>query len=457
MTDSRAKILLVDDEPIKSSVLSDRLQAAGYAVSSATNPIEARPLLETKTFDVVITDLRMPGQDGLTFLRELKAARPDQQVMVMTAYGTVSTAVEAMKLGAIDYLQKPFAAEELMLKLQKVLQYEQLTSENERLREQLARSRAECKIIGHSAPMRMVFERIEAVAPLDTTVLIEGESGTGKELVARTIHDFSLRRDGPFVAVSCAALPQELMESELFGHEAGAFTGATSRRLGRFETAHGGTIFLDDVDDIPRSVQVKLLRVLQERVVERVGSAEPIRVNVRVLAATKVPLAALVSSGDFREDLYYRLCVVPVQIPPLRDRWEDIPLLANHFLQRLAKKMNRGNLSLTNDAVKRLQQYSWPGNVREMEHFMERMVAISKNSEFDVDDIPDLDSPGRSEGIVSLALQSVHRVDIENVVGEVECRLVRWALDQADGNLARAAELLNVPRSTLQYKVSKLG
>ena len=320
MNKAKTKILIVDDEPLKRSILEDELSEAGYVVATAANPLEAEPLLAKDSFDVILTDLRMPGQDGLAFLGELKQRWPRQAVIVMTAYGTVETAVEAMKLGAFDFLQKPFSTEELLLKLDMLFRYEQLASENEELRRQLAPQLEQTRLVGNSEATRTVLARIHAVAGSDTTVLIDGESGTGKELAARMIHSTSWRASGPFVAVSCAALPEGLVEAELFGHETGAFTGATRQRIGRIELAHGGTLFLDDVEDIPLEVQVKLLRVLQERSLERVGGEQVIRVNIRVIAATKRSLPAMVAAGQFRADLFYRLNVIPLHLPPLRER-----------------------------------------------------------------------------------------------------------------------------------------
>ena len=452
-----ARILVVDDEPIKRSVMEDELRAAGYEVVTAGSPLEAEPILSDAAFDVVVTDLRMPGQDGLSFLRELKERRPGQAAIVMTAYGTVDTAVAAMKLGAFDYLQKPFSTEELLLKLDRLLSYERLTSENEALRRQLSPQVEPTCIVGQSDAIREVLARIHAVARVDTTVLIDGESGTGKELVARTIHETSSRPSGPFVAVSCAALPRELVEAELFGHEVGAFTGATKQRIGRMELAHGGTLFLDDVDDIPLDVQVRLLRVLQERKFERVGGGAPIRVNIRVIAATKRLLPAMVAAGRFREDLFYRLNVVPLHMPPLRERPDDIPPLVAHFLEKAAMKMNRGRMTASREAVAKLEAYNWPGNVRELEHLIERMVALSTLDHLDVEDVPELTSPPGTSDIVTLKLGRADAVDMVGVLADVEARMVRWALDRSNGNLARAAEMLGIPRSTLQYRVSKLG
>ena len=457
MNTPSCKVLVVDDEPIKRSVLEDGLRDAGYSVSATGNPMEAEPLLEKTYFDVIITDLRMPGQDGLSFLSDLKRQRPEQAVIVMTAYGTVETAVEAMKLGAFDYIQKPFSTEELLLKLDRLLRYEGLSRENEALRRALSPRAEETRIVGNSDAIRRVLTSIHAMSGTDSNVLIEGESGTGKELSAKVIHETSHRASGPFVAVSCAALPKELVESELFGHEPGAFTGATKRRLGRFELARAGTLFLDDVDDIPLDVQVKLLRVLQDRTFERVGGEQSIRVNVRVIAATKRSLAAMTANNEFREDLYYRLSVVPLRIPPLRERLEDIPPLVEHFLEKIAVRLNRGKLSICASAVAKLQAYHWPGNVRELEHLLERMVTFAREDRLEESDIPELTSAGDSAGLVSLTLDRVDTVDMAEVLSEVESRMVRWALDRSRGNLARAAAMLGLPRSTLQYKAAKLG
>lgn len=457
MVKSRTNILIVDDEPIKRSVLEDELVDAGYSVVTAGNPLEAEPILESTLFDVIVTDVRMPGQSGLSFLRELKLKRPEQAVIVMTGFGTVDAAVEAMKLGAFDYLQKPFSTEQFLLKLDRLFKYQKLANENEGLRKQLELPRTESRVIGQSKPMREVMARIHAVAGTDATVLIEGESGTGKELVARTIHETSHRISGPLIAVSCAALPKDLMETELFGHEPGAFTGAARRRIGRFEMAHGGTLFLDDVDDIPLELQVKLVRVLQERTFERVGGEEPITINIRLIAATKKPLASLVHAGKFREDLYYRLNVVPLRLPPLRERTEDIPLLIDYFLERLAIKANRGKLSISAQAVAKLQSYHWPGNVRELEHILERIVSLARDDAIEEMHVPELERVTGADGVVSLVLRGVENVDMASVVTDVERRLVDWALTRSQGNLAKAAEMLGIPRSTLQYKVTKLA
>ncbi|MBI5725083.1 MAG: sigma-54-dependent Fis family transcriptional regulator [Planctomycetes bacterium] len=451
---ARARILIVDDERIKRSILEDELKAGGYEVAIAENPLQAEPKMAKATFDVIVTDLRMPGQDGLSFLRQVKQRQPDQQVIVMTAYGTVETAVEAMKLGAFDYLLKPFATEELLLKIDRLLQYRRLASENEALRQQLA-VQGPSRIVGQSESIRQLLARIHMVAATDSTVLIDGESGTGKELVARMLHETSHRSQGPFVAVSCAALPKELIESELFGHESGAFTGASRQRIGRFELAHGGTLFLDEVDDIPMEVQVKLLRALQERTFDRVGGEGTVQFNVRVVAATKRPIAPLVEEGRFREDLYYRLAVVPLHIPPLRERREDIRCLVEFFLQRLATRLNRESLSVTPEALRKLQEYSWPGNVRQLEHMLEQMAALNPGGILDVPDLPPTVLSCQQSGIVSLSLEGRSRVDLSKVMEETEASLLQWAIQKCGGNLNQAAAVLGIARSTLQYKAAK--
>jgi DNA-binding NtrC family response regulator len=451
------RLLVIDDEPLKRSVLSDGLTQAGYQVTCAANAVEATQILSQEDFDVVITDLRMPGKDGLTLVREIRNKKPHQPVIVMTAYGTVETAVEAMKLGAFDFLQKPFSTEELLLKLDKLIQFEKLANENKALRKRLRHPRTEHRIVGRSEGMRQIMARIHAVAQTEATVLIEGESGTGKELIAREIHLTSPRCGGPFIPVSCAALPRDLIESELFGYEPGAFTGATQTRLGRFEMATGGTLFLDDIDDVPLEVQVKLVRVLQERSVERIGGQTAISLDVRILAATKKPLATLVAVGNFREDLYYRLNVVPLQIPPLHHRTGDIPLLAEYFLEKFAVKMNRHKLSLLPEAIEHLQAYAWPGNVRELEHTVERIVALTSQEAIGPDEVlPLLPTHNTPNPVFHLTLDGLEQVDMNALIQDVEQQILNWALAKTDGNLAQTSQLLGIPRSTLQYKVQKL-
>ncbi|HDI00705.1 MAG TPA: sigma-54-dependent Fis family transcriptional regulator, partial [Firmicutes bacterium] len=359
------RVLLVEDDRVARVPLRDDIAEAGYDVDEAGSAEEALELLGKKGYDVVVTDLRMPGMDGIELLERIKAESPDTEVIVITAYGTVRTAVRAMKLGAYEYLTKPFDNEELLLLLERIRRMREVMEENVRLRRRLEERYRLEDMVGKGHKMQEVFRLIRTVASSDSTVLLQGETGTGKELAAHAIHELSPRRDGPFVKVSCAALSRELLESELFGHVKGAFTSAVKDKPGKFELADGGTIFLDEVDDIPLELQVKLLRVLQEREFERVGGTRTIRVDVRVIAATKVDLLERVRRGLFREDLYYRLNVVPIRLPPLRERKEDVPLLMEHFLRKLGAE---GRIEMTPEAMKLLMDYDWPGNVRELEN-----------------------------------------------------------------------------------------
>ena len=456
MKSGRRTILIVDDEPVKRTVMEEELSTVGYDVATAANPLEADRILTDKSFDVIITDLRMPGQDGISFLRTLKSQQPDQVVIVMTAYGTVDSAVEAMKLGAFDYLQKPFTTEELMLKLDRIRHYQQLTEENKALRQQINSARSETRLVGESEAVRGVLSKIHAVSDTDSTVLIEGESGTGKELVARLIHESSYRNTGPFVSVACASLPEPLIESELFGHEPGAFTDARTRRLGRFELAHTGTLFLDDVDDTPLSVQVKLLRVLQERSFERLGSERSMSVNVRLVAATKHNLRRLIANGDFREDLYYRLSVVPIHLPPLRDRMEDVPLLVSYFLESISMRLAKADIAIDQAAIHKLMRHSWPGNVRELEHIIEQVVTLTNKTRITADDIPLSPEAAGLGQPVQINLQNLSEVDLQKILDDVQAKLIHWAVAKCGGNLAKAARRLGLPRSSLQYKLGKL-
>ena len=456
MTQQRPSLLIVDDEEIKTVVLQDVLTEAGYEVELARNPLEAKRRLDQRSFDVIISDIRMPGMDGLTFMRQVKQNRPRQAFMMMTAYGSVDNAVEAMKLGAFDFLQKPFNSEELILKLDRLVNFEGLVKENLALKQQLASLRPEPKLIGQSAAIRDVLSRIHAVASTDSTILIEGESGTGKDVVARLIHEASHRGRGAFVPVSCASLPESLIEAELFGHEAGAFTGATQRRKGRFELADGGTLFLDDVDDVPMSMQVKLLRTLQERAIERVGSAAKIAVDLRLIAATKLDLRKQVVEKNFREDLFYRLSVIPIYLPPLRNRREDIPLLVGHFVNQFAHRQGRDTPEMAPDALEQLCEYSWPGNVRELEHYVEQLMALTRKDRLERADLPMLRPLQEAGGPIDLNLAHCTSVDLQAVMNQTEARLIEWALHRTGGNLARTAEALMIPRSTLQYRLSRL-
>lgn len=448
------KILIVEDEKIKRITLTDALLQQGYDVLAVENPMEALNIFKDKEFDVVITDIRLPQMNGLEFLEKVKSLKPDTTVIVMTAYATVDTAIRAMKLGAYDYITKPFSSEELILILERLKDFKRLVEENIKLKQEITGRYSFGNIVGKSKRMQDVYELIKTVAPRDATVLIVGESGTGKELIANAIHYNSPRKDRSLIKCSCAALAETLLESELFGHERGAFTGAVKERKGRFELAAGGSIFLDDIDDVPLSVQTKLLRVLQEKEVERVGGAKTIKIDIRIICATKVDLLKLVKQGKFREDLYYRLNIVPINLPPLRERKEDIPLIVDNLLNKHCSKGEKK--VFCPEAMKLLINYDWPGNVRELENIVERVVTLTRNQEIRPEDMPDflVASPEK--------MCDRHLIDImgeaasfEEMITDMERRLLILALEKAGGNKSEAARILKMKRETLRDKVEK--
>ncbi len=445
------KVLLVDDEDTLRMSLADDLREAGYDVLDFPAAPPALEYLRTEGgVGAIITDWKMPEMDGMSFLRQARQADPDVLVIVITAYGTVHTAVEAVKQGAYDYLLKPFDTDELLLTLERALRYRATIEDNRRLSARLEERTRFHRLLGTSPAMVRVFEQLAVVASTNSTVLIVGETGTGKELVAEAIHHASPRKDKPLVRVSCAALSKEILESELFGHEKGAFTGAIRDKVGRFEKAQGGTIYLDDVDDIPMDIQVKLLRVLQERTMERVGSTTPIPLDVRVIASTKVDLRKRAAEGRFREDLFYRLNVVPIHVPPLRERTEDIPLLAQHFLKKYG---GARNLRLTPAALEALISYPWPGNVRELEHLMERLSLTSRRDLIDSTDLPEeILCPPDTDRFSEIGKKS-----LDEIIDELTRRVIRAALARTGGNKTKAAELLKTPPSTLRSRMEKLG
>ncbi len=451
----KGRILVVDDEKLKRVTLKTQLEDEGYVVETGENAFVGLEHLRSNSFDVVITDLRMPSMDGLTFLREIKKLSPGTEVIMMTAYGSIENAVEAMKEGAYDYITKPFPYEELSIKLERLMEHREGREEIEALRRKIESQYGYQNLIGRSLPMRMVFEKAEMVADSDVTVLIQGETGTGKEMLANAIHYNSSRRHGPFVKLSCAILNRDILESELFGHEKGAFTGALRRKRGRFELADGGTIFLDDVDDIPFDLQVKLLRVIQEKTFERVGGEQPLKVDVRLICATKKDLLKMVGDGAFREDLYYRLNVVKIELPPLRARGDDVLLLASHFLERLSKEQDRPAKRLSPDVQRILLRYQWPGNVRELQNVIEHGVALSRADTVCVEDLPEyLQRTGTGPEVASLSLNGEQKVNFAEVIRDTEAQLIFWALERAGGNQAKAAELLSIPRTTLRDKLA---
>jgi len=443
------RILVVDDEPAQRELVGGFLRKHGFDVVEAGGGSEAVARFKQEAFDLVLTDQRMPDLSGLEVLEAVRSTSPETAVVIMTAYGTIGTAVSAVKAGAADYLTKPLNLDDLLHRVHRVRERQRLVAENRELREALAERHRVEGIIGDSGRMQEVLSLVRRVAPSDATVLIRGESGTGKELIARALHYASPRAGGPLVKVNCAALAESLLEAELFGHEKGAFTGAVASRKGRFEVADGGSIFLDEIGDLPPHLQVKLLRVLQEREFERVGSSRPIKVDVRLLAATHRDLEALVREGRFREDLYYRINVVTIALPPLRERREDLPPLIEHFLRAFAGKNGKTVRGLTREAREALLRYDYPGNIRELENLIERAVVLTRDDVIGVEDLPltlETPAPGSGEGAGLIA-----------AVEGLERRMIREALGKADGTQTRAAELLGISERVLRYKLKKYG
>ncbi|MFN9755051.1 MAG: sigma-54-dependent transcriptional regulator [Planctomycetota bacterium] len=452
MTGQPVRILLVEDEATIAVTLTDDLEAAGYEVKHVADGKAAISELGQTSYDVVITDVRLPGAAGMQVLQAAKRARPDTEVLVMTAFATVEHAVEAMRLGADDYIPKPFLNEQVLERIQRIGKFRALLSENQRLREQLkdVHGQGLPGVIGQSRAMQTVVKTVRTVAPTDASVLIEGESGTGKERIARAIHQLSARKDKPFVALSCGALPDTLLETELFGHEKGAFTDAQKLRRGRFEVADGGTIFLDDIDDMPLSVQVKLLRVLQEREFERVGGESLVKVDIRVVAATKVPLLEHVRAGKFREDLYYRLNVVPVRLPPLREREGDMPMLVQHFVEKLG---GGRPLTVKTDVLEAMAEYSWPGNVRELENRIAQAVALSGGATvLKKEHLLPVDRSRRAALEPPTALRSLREVLVD-----AEREHLRAVLRGVGGHRTKAASVLGISRKVLWEKLKDYG
>ncbi len=444
-----ATLLVADDDPGLRESLERTLTREGYTVALASDGRAALERLQSGGVDLVVTDLKMPGLTGLELLRAAKAIAPDVDVILLTAFGTVEEAVKAMKDGAYDFLTKPFRREQLLKLIDKALERRDLISKNRALQQRLDDLLRQGAIVGTSPAFRRMMTLVEQVADSSATVLIQGESGAGKESVVRAIHERSPRRSGPFVAVNCAALPETLLESELFGYEKGAFTGAAGRKEGRFELADGGTLFLDEVADLSTVTQPKILRVLQEGEFERLGGTRTIRVDVRIVAATNQDLAQMVKEKRFREDLYYRLNVITITVPPLRERREDISVLAQHFLRVYAAKNNRRLEGLTDDAVRRLEAYAWPGNVRELENVIERGVVLARGARVDVTDLPP-----EIAGATPLP-EGVLTVRIGTPLAEIEARLLDATLRATKGNKTLTAKLLGIDPRTVSRKLER--
>jgi len=448
-----ARLLVVDDEPTQREMLSSILERAGYRVTVAADGREAVAKLEGRHYDLMLTDQKMPEMDGLELLDRARSQIPDLPVVLMTAYGSVSTAVDAMKRGAADYLTKPFERDELLLVLAKVLRHRRLEDEVAALHGALRDRYRLGGLIGTAPAMQEIFNLVDRIAHTDVPVLILGESGTGKELVAGAIHEASRRSSGPFVAMNCAAVPETLLESEFFGHERGAFTGAVQARPGRFRQADGGTIFLDEIGAMRVDLQAKLLRVLQDQKIQPLGSSRSIQLDVRILAATGEDLEAAIREKRFREDLFYRLNVVPIHLPPLRERLEDIPLLVDHFLSKAAKKFEREPVGASSELLERLQVHAWPGNVRELENCVERMVLLARSSRLTPADLPPNIRRGTEPGE---DVDQSFQLPADGVrLQELERHLIVQALERTRGALGPAARLLGISYKTLQYRVQK--
>ncbi|NCD33693.1 MAG: sigma-54-dependent Fis family transcriptional regulator [Spartobacteria bacterium] len=440
----KASILIVDDEKNTREGLSRALKRK-YNIFLADNGSSALDIVDAHPIDVILSDIRMPGMDGISLVKELHIRKPDIICILLTAYGSVETAVEAMKIGAYDFLTKPINLDKLELLLNRSLRTRQIEIENVSLHSQLNKKLGLENIIGESPAMQHVFDMVRQVAPTRATVMIQGESGTGKELIAEAIHRLSPRQYGPYVTVHCAALPENLLESELFGHEKGAFTGAATQRLGRFERAHGGTLFMDEIGEISAVVQVKLLRVLEERCIERVGGDSTIKIDVRLISATNKDLKAMVKDGSFREDLFYRLDVVIIRLPSLRERLEDIPLLAHHFLRQFSEENGKKIDGITPDALAILQRYPWPGNVRELRNKIENMVVMTRSTRLGMKDLPsDIRAAAEAEASTS-----------HGSLEETERKLIIEALAENNGNRTKAAQQLGISRRTLHRKINE--
>jgi two-component system, NtrC family, response regulator AtoC len=458
MAESAKHLLLVEDEAPLRTVVAERLTEQGFDVVQAESGEQALEALAEFAFDIVVTDLRLPGVSGARVIEAAVERYPDIIGIVITGYGTVKDAVDVIKRGATDFVTKPFQFDELRHALDTAIEQRRLKSENAWLREQLQQRYSFEGIVGRSRAMRDLFQLLETVAPTASTILISGETGTGKEVVARAIHHASPRRGQRFVALNCSAIPENLLEAEIFGHVRGAFTGAIGNRQGRLEQAHRGTLFLDEVGTMSMALQMKLLRVLQEREFERVGDSHTIKVDVRVIAATNADLSRMVADGSFREDLYYRLNVIPVTLPPLRDRREDIPLLVQHFLQKFCGEVQRPSMTVSQAALRCLMTYGWPGNVRQLENAMERAVALSGGrGQVEAADLPpDIQRASDEEAVIPGFALPDEGLDFEAYIARIEREVIRRALERTGGNKAAAAQVLHMKRTTLVEKLKRL-
>ncbi len=450
---TNGRILVADDEEVMRDVLAALLSTESYAVDLAENGTQALEMVREREYGVVLLDLMMPDMDGFQVLEELKKSGNSPKVVMLTAFASYDKAVKATKLGAYTFIDKPFKNDKLLLEIKNAMKEYRLEEENRRLRESLRQRYGFQNIVGKSAAMQQVFDLIKQVAPRRSTVLIQGESGTGKELVAKAIHASSGRADAPFVAINCGNIPSELLESELFGHVRGAYTGATSAKKGLFEVAHGGTLFLDEISTISIEIQAKLLRVIQEREFRRLGGLENIKMDVRIIVATNMDLQAAVRQGTFRDDLFYRLNVIVIKIPPLRERTEDIPLLCKHFIRKYGEENQRDDCSLEPSALKTLMDYDWPGNVRELENVIERAMVLSPGNIIAADLFPKNITAPSPETSLRFTPEGI---SLKEKVGNFEKAIILEALDKTAGNQKKAARLLSVNATTLSEKLKRL-
>lgn len=453
----KSRILVVDDEESIREFLEIMLKKEGYEVTLAEDGQKAKDLLTKKTFDMIISDLQMPHVTGIELLKHVKESYPDTVFMLITAFGTTETAVEAMKMGAYDYLTKPFKIDEVRLNIHNALRSRNLEVENRSLKKELVKEYSFQNMVGNSQAMHSIYDMVRRVAQTPTNVLITGESGTGKEVVAKAIHYNGPLKDRPFVTVNCGAIPENLMESEMFGHKKGSFTGAVADKAGLFEVADGGTLFLDEVGELPLTIQVKLLRAIQERVIRRVGATEDMKVDVRIIAATNRNLEEMVQKGGFRQDLFYRLNVINIKTPSLRERRDDVPLLANHFLKKYNERLNKSIGGISTEAMEILKKYDYPGNVRELENLIERTVALEGGATILPESLPPMVNTASGRKMASSNEIEIgdDGVDLDKVMGQIEKELLVKAIHAAGGVKKRAAKLLHISFRSMRYRIEK--
>lgn len=453
----KPRILVVDDEESIREFLEIMLKKEGYEITTAEDGAFAKDILTKKSFDMVISDLQMPNMTGIELLKHVRESYPDLVFMMITAFGTTESAVEAMKMGAYDYLTKPFKIDEVRINVANALRSKNLEVENRVLKKEMVKEYSFQNMIGNSEPMHRVFDLVKRVSQAPSNILITGESGTGKEVVAKAIHFNGPLRDRPFVTINCGAIPESLMESEMFGHKKGSFTSASSDKEGLFEVADGGTLFLDEVGELPLTIQVKLLRAIQERVIRRVGANEDIKIEVRIIAATNRDLEKMVKDGTFRQDLYYRLNVINIKTPPLRERREDVPLLAAHFLKKYNDRLGKQIQGISTEAMESLKKYDYPGNVRELENIIERTVALEGGATILPESLPPfVNTPqGRKMASSNEIEVTMDGVDLDKILGQIEKELIIKAIHTAGGVKKRAAKVLNITFRSMRYRVEK--